>query len=152
MNKCYPDRMDFVDSVLKDTDAILTKLGVQQIDYNSVLSREMTKLMKMPVEIFNDILTVLELKHYRPLIDHFDYLGIIVCFIVFLIIFPFIGRKNLAVYTVNNVLENETFIQTPESVDLVLSILTPLIQDQPDQPAIEEDPEDFDEEQGLLGR
>jgi len=49
-------------------------------------------------------------------------------------------------------LDNETYIRTPDSVDLVLSILAPLIQDQPDQPTVEEDPEDFDEEQGLLGR
>lgn len=75
VNKCYPDRLDFVDSVLSETDAILTKLGVQKVDFNSVLSRELTKLMKIPVENYNDILTVLKLEHYRPLIDHFDFSG-----------------------------------------------------------------------------
>lgn len=35
---------------------------------------------------------------------------------------------------------------------MVLSMLAPLIQDQSDQPNMEDDPEDFDEEQGLLGR
>jgi hypothetical protein len=37
-------------------------------------------------------------------------------------------------------------------VDAVLTMLSSLIQDQSDQPSIEEDPEDFAEEQGLLGR
>jgi vacuolar protein sorting-associated protein 35 len=37
-------------------------------------------------------------------------------------------------------------------VDVVLTMLSPLIQDQSDQPPGEEDPEDFAEEQGLLGR
>jgi hypothetical protein len=37
-------------------------------------------------------------------------------------------------------------------VDTVLTMLSSLIQDQSDQPAGEEDPEDFAEEQGLLGR
>jgi hypothetical protein len=37
-------------------------------------------------------------------------------------------------------------------VDAVLTMLSSLIQDQSDQPPGEEDPEDFAEEQGLLGR
>lgn len=37
-------------------------------------------------------------------------------------------------------------------VDAVLTMLASLIQDQSDQPSTEEDPEDFAEEQGLLGR
>ena len=37
-------------------------------------------------------------------------------------------------------------------VDAVLTMLSSLIQDQSDQPSTEEDPEDFAEEQGLLGR
>jgi vacuolar protein sorting-associated protein 35 len=37
-------------------------------------------------------------------------------------------------------------------VDAVLTMLSSLIQDQSDQPSAEEDPEDFAEEQGLLGR
>lgn len=66
--------------------------------------------------------------------------------------FSFPGRKSLAIYIVTNILENDTLIPTPETVDLVLMILAPLIQEQPDQSGNEEDPEDFDEEQGLLGR
>lgn len=31
-------------------------------------------------------------------------------------------------------------------------MISPLIEDQPDQPTEDEDPEDFAEEQGLLGR
>jgi vacuolar protein sorting-associated protein 35 len=37
-------------------------------------------------------------------------------------------------------------------VDTILTMLSSLIQDQSDQPSAEEDPEDFAEEQGLLGR
>jgi hypothetical protein len=37
-------------------------------------------------------------------------------------------------------------------VDAVLTMLSSLIEDQSDQPPGEEDPEDFAEEQGLLGR
>jgi len=37
-------------------------------------------------------------------------------------------------------------------VDSVLGLVSPLIQDQSDQPEAEEDPEDFAEEQGMVGR
>lgn len=38
-------------------------------------------------------------------------------------------------------------------MDTVLGLISPLVEDQSDQPpAEEEDPEDFAEEQGLLGR
>ena len=37
-------------------------------------------------------------------------------------------------------------------VDGILSLISPLVQDQSDEPAEEEDPEDFAEEQGIMGR
>ncbi len=37
-------------------------------------------------------------------------------------------------------------------VDAILSLVSTLIQDQPDQPAEDPDPEDFTEEQSLVGR
>lgn len=37
-------------------------------------------------------------------------------------------------------------------VDAILSLVSTLIQDQPDQPADDPDPEDFAEEQSLVGR
>ena len=37
-------------------------------------------------------------------------------------------------------------------MDGVLALVSPMIQDQSDQPGDEEDPEDFAEEQGLMGR
>jgi len=71
-----------------------------RIEYNSAVSRELTKLMKIPVDNYNNLLTVLELQHYAPLLDTFDYHG----------------RKNLAAYIVTNALDNETLIPTQEQV------------------------------------
>lgn len=107
-----------------------------RLEYNSAVSRELVRLMKIPVDNYKNILTVLKLEHYAPLLDYFDYEG----------------RKSLAIYIITNILENETLIPTQEQVDAVLSMVSPLVQDQSDQPNIEEDPEDFAEEQGLLGR
>ncbi|EFN85169.1 Vacuolar protein sorting-associated protein 35 [Harpegnathos saltator] len=135
-HKCYPDRVDYVDKVLFTTVQIFQKQNVDKLEYNSAVSRELVRLMKIPVDNYKNILTVLKLEHYAPLLDYFDYEG----------------RKLLAIYIITNILENETLIPTQEQVDAVLSMVSPLVQDQPDQPNIEEDPEDFAEEQGLLGR
>lgn len=92
--------------------------------------------MKIPLDNYKNVLTVLKLEHFAPLLEYFDYEG----------------RKSLAVYIIANILDNETLIPSQEQADAVLSMVSPLVQDQPDQPAVEEDPEDFAEEQGLLGR
>ncbi|KAI4498657.1 hypothetical protein M0802_006363 [Mischocyttarus mexicanus] len=135
-HKCYPDRVDYVDKVLLTTVQIFQKQNVDKLEYNSAVSRELVRLMKIPVDNYKNILTVLKLEHYAPLLEYFDYEG----------------RKLLAIYIITNILENETLIPTQEQVDAVLSMVAPLVQDQSDQPSIEEDPEDFAEEQGLLGR
>ncbi|XP_020284826.1 vacuolar protein sorting-associated protein 35 isoform X1 [Pseudomyrmex gracilis] len=135
-HKCYPDRVDYVDKVLFTTAQIFQKQNVDKLEYNSAVSRELVRLMKIPVDNYKNILTVLKLEHYAPLLDYFDYEG----------------RKSLAIYIITNILDNETLIPTQEQVDAILSMVSPLVQDQPDQPIIEEDPEDFAEEQGLLGR
>ncbi|XP_068082670.1 vacuolar protein sorting-associated protein 35 [Anabrus simplex] len=134
--KVYPQRVDYVDKVLLTTVHIFQKLNLNRVEYNSAVSRELTRLMKIPVDNYNNLLTVLELQHYGALLDYFDYHG----------------RKSLAAYLITNALDNETLIPTQEQVDAILTMVSPLIQDQADQPAGEEDPEDFAEEQGLLGR
>jgi Vacuolar protein sorting-associated protein 35 len=71
-----------------------------RIEYNSAVSRELTRLMKIPIDSYNNVLTVLQLEHYGPLLDYFDYHG----------------RKNLAAYLITNALDNETLISTQEQV------------------------------------
>lgn len=51
-----------------------------------------------------------------------------------------------------NILENEILIPTAEQVDNVLQMLSPLIKDEEDQTVDKIDPDDFAEEQGIVGR
>ncbi|PSN52606.1 hypothetical protein C0J52_19567 [Blattella germanica] len=101
-HKCYPDRVDYVDKVLLTTVQIFQKLNVERIEYNSAVSRELTRLMKIPIDNYNNLLTVLQLQHYGPLLDLFDYHG----------------RKNLAAYLVTNALDNETLVLTQEQDEM----------------------------------
>ena len=85
-----------------------------RIEYLTPVGRELEKLLKIPINNFNDIMTVLRLSHFAPLLQLFD----------------FDGRKSLAVFIAENVLENETQIPNSEQVDTILGLLAPLIADQ----------------------
>lgn len=76
-----------------------------RVGYKSAVSRELCRLMKLPVDYFNNILTILELKYYGSLMKCFDYTG----------------RKTLSLYLVNNVLNTRTFIPTQELVSIMIS-------------------------------
>ena len=66
----------------------------------SAVSRELTRLMKVPVDNYNNVLTLLKLEHFAPLFEYFD----------------FQARKAMSIYVVNNALENETIISSAEQV------------------------------------
>ncbi|XP_040185397.1 vacuolar protein sorting-associated protein 35 [Rana temporaria] len=134
--KCYPDRVDYVDKVLETTVEIFNKLNLEHIATSSAVSKELTRLLKIPVDTYNNILTVLKLKHFHPLFEYFDYES----------------RKNMSCYVLSSGLEHNTEVGTQEQVDAIMNLVSTLIQDQPDQPAEDPDPEDFAEEQSLVGR
>lgn len=101
------------------------------------MNQELSRLLRLCVDFYNNILTILQLKFFTPLLEKFDYTS----------------RKALALYIVMNVLENETLVPTAEQVDSVLTIISPLIRDQDDQPAdVRANMEDFAEDQGIVGR
>ncbi|RUS77064.1 hypothetical protein EGW08_015176 [Elysia chlorotica] len=134
--KCYPDKVDYVDKVLETTEDIFNRLNLDHVEHGSPVSKELMRLMKIPVDTYNNILTVLELQHFGPLFEYFDYKG----------------RQLMSCHIINNALENETMIPAQENVDAILNIVNCMVQDQNDQPDEPDDPEDFAEEQGLMGR
>lgn len=126
-----------MDKVLETTDQIMLRLQMSCIANTSPVNQELSKLLRLCIDFYNNILTVLELKNFGNLLQRFDYNS----------------RKSLALYMALNILENETIIPDAENVDSVLNIISPLIQDQEDQPQDAVlDMEDFAEEQSIVGR
>ena len=70
---------------------------------NSGVSRELIRLLKIPVDSYNDILRVLQLQHYPSLLERLE----------------FVHRKNVCCHIVHNILENETIIMAPDQVGVV---------------------------------
>ena len=94
-------------------------------------------MLKIPIDFYKNVLTLLKIKHYALLSEHLDY----------------VGRKTLCQYLVNNALDNETIIATPDEVDGFLQLINPLVVDPNDKPAdYEQDVEDFVDEQTLVSR
>jgi len=67
---------------------------------SSAVSKELTRLLKIPVDTYNNILTVLQLKHFPPLFEYFDYES----------------RKSMSCYVLTNTLEYNTTILAQEQV------------------------------------
>uniref|UniRef100_H2ZLG3 Vacuolar protein sorting-associated protein 35 n=1 Tax=Ciona savignyi TaxID=51511 RepID=H2ZLG3_CIOSA len=132
---CYPDRTDYVDRVLEATAQVFDTRNVEIVSNGSHLCKEMCELLQVPIAIYNNILTILQLQFFAPLYEHLDYQS----------------RKKIAVNLVSNALEHNTVVSSPEQADSFLMLVSPLIQDQSDQPS-DIDEEDFIEEQGLVGR
>lgn len=115
---------------------VFQRLGLDRIESNGQVAKELSKLLKIPVDNYNNILTVLKLHHYAALMQHLDYNG----------------RKALSIYILNNALDNETIIPTQEQTEQALHLVSTLVTDQNDQPTSEIDLEELAEEQSSLAR
>ena len=104
--------MDYVDKVLDTTDEIFAKLGIETVAHGTPVCKEMLRLMKIPVDAYNNVLTVIGLEHYSRLFGYFDYEA----------------RKIMSVYIVSNILEYETKIPTQEEVEALLTLVSTLVQ------------------------
>ena len=111
--KCYPDRVDYVDKVLETTVEIFNKLNLEHIATSSAVSKELTRLLKIPVDTYNNILTVLKLKHFHPLFEYFDYES----------------RKSMSCYMLSNVLDYNTEIVSQDQVDSIMNLVSTLTED-----------------------
>lgn len=134
--KCYPDRIDYIDKVMLSSVEMFQRLGLEHLDYHSLVAKELQKLLKIPLDNYNSILEILKLKHYAGLMQHLDYNG----------------RKSLSIYILNNALENETVIPTPDETEQALTLLGTLVSEKSENTAGEIDMEELAEEQCLLAR
>jgi len=71
-----------------------------RVESNSTAGKELTKLLKIPVENYEDTLCVLQLEYYPKVLQLFDYQG----------------RKHLAVHLATIIVEKNMYITTPDAV------------------------------------
>ena len=64
------------------------------------MSKELTKLLKNPIDSYNNVLKLLELKYFIPMFNYFD----------------FETRKEMSLYVITNAVDSEVNIPTQEQV------------------------------------
>ena len=75
-------------------------------------------MLKIPVDTYSNVLTLLKLEYFAPLFEYLDYTG----------------RKNLSLHVVNSALDNGNQVLLSEQAEIILGMVAPLIKDQTDQP------------------
>ncbi|CDW58167.1 Vacuolar protein sorting associated protein 35 [Trichuris trichiura] len=133
---CYRTRYQFVDKVFATTYTILQGAIVPKTAYNCPLGKELGKLFRIPIEVYNDVLTLLKLENYGLALSMLDHRG----------------RIKIASCIVMNMLDERTEVNTVEATEKLLALLSVLLTDQVDQPRDYEKSDEFVEEQTLVSR
>ena len=68
-HKCYIERVDFIDTILKNTKDLFTNADIYVVEHRTPVGRELEKLLKNPIDSHNDVLIVLSLEHFIPLLN-----------------------------------------------------------------------------------
>lgn len=70
------------------------------LEHNTPVFKELMKILKLPADHYKNILTLIKLQNYAPLINRLSQ--------------P--GRMLIAVHLINDVLDSNTTVSTPEDV------------------------------------
>jgi len=106
--RCYPDHLNYVDSVLDYAVRAITESGATVIDGDKAVDAA-TQLLSLPLESI--ALRVLELKHFSPLLN----------------LLPPLNRKKVAVCISQTSSKSTSNIETVEHADALFKYLSPLI-------------------------
>jgi len=128
---CYPDHLEYVDEIFKFCGDILTSKK-DQITGNPACIKQLMKLLSIPLETFQNILTVLKLEMYPRLITFL----------------AFDNRKRVAMDITKTAVEFTPAIPQADQVNKLLELIAPLVKDETAETATPQtDQEDFEEEQ-----
>ncbi|KAM3719291.1 Vacuolar protein sorting-associated protein [Dirofilaria immitis] len=134
--KCYPERTDYADVVFATTANVFIKFKISRAPYNSVVGRDIMKILRIPIDHYNNIDKLLQLEHYGDVLELMDYRG----------------RTQTAAHILQMIVENDAVLTTMEAVEKLLNLIEPLLVDQEDQPDDLRMNEEFADEQALVSR
>jgi len=113
---------------------VVVVIGLRLDKQNTAAGKQLIKLLSIPVDNFNNILTVLKLESYPPLLSYLSYSA----------------RKGVAASFGENVLKNDTYIDEADEANKFLELIAPLVRDEEGQ--VDPPEEEFAEEQNLIAR
>lgn len=140
----YPENIEYVDSVLKFCDEVMSKLvGTGKVTESASI-KNVVELLTLPLEALQ--LHILSLQNYAPILNYLELLD----------------RKRVAVTITSSVVKARTPLDTADKVDKLFVFIAPLIKDENtntenntnDEKKVLSDEEkfEFDQEQHLVAR
>ncbi|KAK6023603.1 vacuolar protein sorting-associated protein 35 [Ostertagia ostertagi] len=171
--KCYPNRPEFANTSFGSLKCILEEKKKTAIEPFDPIGRELMKLIRLPIDEYNNALKLAGLTEFVPVMETFKYHGR--CLAASHIIQNMLENgtlmrteENVAVMcamlhsllvdqqdqppNASNMLENGTLMRTEENVAVMCAMLHSLLVDQQDQPPNASETEDFEDEQHLVAR
>ena len=133
--KCSPDNIDNVSGILSACALELEKKGTD-LKSNSKIRRIVVNLLSVPVNAFDNILTLLDIEGYTEVLK----------------LLPYAERKKIAFDICCSALDSNEKITSYEHTSKLFELVQPLVKDEEDQPEETMDEEDFEEEQNLIAR
>uniref|UniRef100_A0A915P651 Vacuolar protein sorting-associated protein 35 n=1 Tax=Meloidogyne floridensis TaxID=298350 RepID=A0A915P651_9BILA len=109
------DKMVESRSQMPFDEIISIQFGFEFILANSLIGRELTKLLKLPIENYNNIIELLALESYSNILQLLD-----IC-----------GQRKIAAFIIENALENNTLIECEEHLDKLFTLIECLLIDTP---------------------
>jgi len=134
--KVYRDKSEYMDQVFEFTANILKAKEITNVMHSQPGAKELVQLIKTVIDEYESIAQVLKLPHFVPLFDVFSH----------------DLHQELAVNILQSVTERGTQLDEVELVEAFLLAVSPAVQDNEAQNNDDVDPDDFSEEQSLMGR
>ncbi|KHJ80726.1 hypothetical protein OESDEN_19595 [Oesophagostomum dentatum] len=73
--KCYPERPEFANTSFESLKCILEEKKKTSIEPFDAVGRELMKLLRLPVDEYNNALKVAELTEFVPVMECLNYHG-----------------------------------------------------------------------------
>ena len=74
-HKCYTERVDMIDTVLTYTKGLFSNADIAVVEHRTPVGRELERLLKISIDSYNDVMIVLGMEHFIPLLTCYDYSG-----------------------------------------------------------------------------
>ncbi|XP_075239020.1 vacuolar protein sorting-associated protein 35-like [Convolutriloba macropyga] len=119
---CYSDKPEYVNIVLETTANIFNNFQIEKLQARSKVAIELDKMLKLPVDHYNDLLLVADMTGFLPLLTFLDWEP----------------RKDLCCYLIENALKHACLVSDVEKTNKVLELLQTLYKQQSDCPINED--------------
>lgn len=134
-SKCYPERVQYIDSVLGFSVKVLEKATKEKVQQDSKCVKQVVELLSLPLESLS--LKILDLASYAPLMNFLQD----------------VHKKTVATAIVKAVVRSKATLDTIEKVEALFRFVDPLLKDQDESTVVPEDERfEFDQEQHLMAQ